>query len=353
MALNKVAKSLALNKIEGLSRYLGKRILLSAGVFFGVLTITFFVSRVIIPDPARAWAGPRASPETLAAFRINYHLNDPLYVQYFYYLNDMLHGKWGVSPSSGQPVAQNIATYLPATIELTLTAMFLTIIIGIPLGVIAATNKNKIGDHLARLVSLSGVASPPFLVALALQFVFFYYLQVFPDSGGRISPFIQPPPQIIGFYTVDSFLAGNWTALGSSLQHLILPSFALAFLTLGLMSRLVRASMLEALESDYVRTAKSKGLRKRIVVYRHALRNALIQPVTALSVYLAYLLGGSVVIESIFSWPGVGRYAAQAALGFDLPAVMGSTVAFAISVVLANLIADILYGVLDPRMRQR
>jgi peptide/nickel transport system permease protein len=231
--------------------------------------------------------------------------------------------------------------------------MILTILMGIPLGVMAATNRNKIGDHLSRLISLGGIASPPFLVALALQLVFFYYLGVLPDSGGRISSFLQPPIRITGIFTLDSLITGNWLGLESSIQHLILPSFALAFLTLGLMSRLVRASMLEALESDYVRTAKSKGLRRRIVVYRHALRNALLQPVTALSVYLAYLLGGSVVVESIFSWPGVGRYAAQAALGFDLPAIMGTTVAFAIGVVLTNLIADILSGVLDPRIRLR
>ena len=267
-------------------------------------------------------------------------------------MSDLLHGDWGVSPSSGQPVFHSIAIYLPATIELTIAAIIMTILIGIPLGVVAATNKDKVIDHFSRLVSLSGVASPPFLAALLLQLIFFYYLGLLP-SGGRISDSVPPPPTITGLFTIDSLLTGNWAAFVSSIQHLILPSFALAFLILGLMSRLVRASMLEALTSDYVRTAKAKGLIRRLVIYKHALRNALTQPVTALSLYVAYTLGGSVVIESIFSWPGVGRYAAQAALVFDLPAVMGTTIVFAVIVVLANLVADILLSVIDPRIHLR
>jgi len=263
---------------------------------------------------------------------------------------DLLRGDWGVSPSTGQPVLSNIETYLPATVELTIAAIALTVLIGIPLGVLAATQKDNAVDHLSRLVSLSGVASPPFLAALLFQLIFFYYLGLLP-SGGRISDYVTPPPYVTGLYTVDSLIAGNWTAFVSSVQHLILPAFALAFLILGLMSRLVRASMLEALTSDYVRTAKAKGLSRGLVIYKHALRNAFTQPVTALSLYVAYTLGGSVVIESIFSWPGVGRYAAQAALVFDLPAVMGTTLVFTIGVVLANLVADLLLAVIDPRIR--
>jgi ABC-type dipeptide/oligopeptide/nickel transport system permease component len=274
-----------------------------------------------------------------------------LYLQFYYYLNDLLHGDWGVSPISGQPVFQSITQYFPATAELTTAALILTIVIGIPLGVIAATHRNKVEDHLARVTSLTGIASPPFLLALILQFVFVFYLRVFPDSGGRISVFIAAPPQVTGFLTIDSLVAGDWPAFVSALQHLILPSLALAFLTLGLMSRLMRASLLEALASDYVRTAKAKGLRKWIVVYKHALRNALAQPVTGLAVYVAYLLGGSVVVENIFSWPGIGRYAAQAALNFDFPAIMGTTIIFAVCVVVMNLVADVLLCLIDPRIR--
>jgi ABC-type dipeptide/oligopeptide/nickel transport system permease component len=266
-------------------------------------------------------------------------------------LIDLLHGDWGVSPISGQPVFQSIVQYFPATLELTTAALILTLIFGIPLGVIAATHRNKAADHIARVTSLTGVASPPFLLALILQFAFVFYLRYLPDSGGRISIFVTAPPQVTGFLTIDSLLANNWTAFVSALQHLILPAFALAFLTLGLMSRLVRASMLEALVSDYVRTAKAKGLRRAVVVYKHALRNALAQPVTALAVYVAYLLGGSVVVENIFSWPGIGRYAAQAALNFDFPAIIGTTIVFAACVAIMNLVADLLLCAIDPRIR--
>jgi len=315
------------------------------------MVITFTISRVIIPDPVRAWAGPHPSAQTIAQLTSQFHIKDPIYVQFYYYLRDLLSGNWGYSPGTGQPVLYSINLYVSATVELTVTALLIIIVLGIPLGVIAATNRNKIPDHAGRLISLAGVASPPFLAALVLQFIFFYYLGVIPDSGGRISSFITPPPRVTGFLTIDSIIAGNWPALVSSIQHLILPSFALAFLTLGIMSRLVRASMLETLSSDYVRTARAKGLRRYIVVYKHALKNALIQPLTALGVYVAYLLGGTVVIESIFSWPGVGRYAANAALSFDLPAIMGTTIIFTVGVVITNLIADLLYAFIDPRIR--
>jgi len=321
------------------------------GVLLGVVAILFLLFRVAVPDPAKVWAGPRASQQTLEALTVRFHLDAPLYLQFYYYLNDLLHGDWGVSPISGQPVFQSITQYFPATAELTTAALILTVVIGIPLGVVAATHRNKVEDHLARVTSLTGIASPPFLLALILQFVFVFYLRVFPDSGGRISVFIATPPQVTGFLTIDSLIAGDWPAFASALQHLVLPSLALAFLTLGLMSRLMRASLLEALASDYVRTAKAKGLRKWIVVYKHALRNALAQPVTGLAVYVAYLLGGSVVVENIFSWPGIGRYAAQAALNFDFPAIMGTTIVFAVCVVVMNLVADVLLCLIDPRIR--
>jgi ABC-type dipeptide/oligopeptide/nickel transport system permease component len=338
-------------RFAGLATFAAKRILSTIGVLLGVVAILFLLFRVAVPDPARVWAGPRASQQTLEALAIRFHLNAPLYLQFVYYLNDLLHGDWGVSPISGQPVFQSIAQYFPATAELTTAALILTVALGIPLGVIAATNRNKVEDHVARVTSLTGIASPPFLLALILQFVFVFYLRTFPDSGGRISVFITPPPQVTGFLTIDSLLAGDWPAFVSALQHVVLPAVALAFLTLGLMSRLMRASLLEALASDYVRTAKAKGLRRWIVVYKHALRNALAQPVTGLAVYVAYLLGGSVVVENIFSWPGIGRYAAQAALNFDFPAIMGTTIVFAVCVVVMNLVADILLCLIDPRIR--
>lgn len=340
-------------RIAGLARYVAKRLLLSVGVIFGVIVITFIISRVMVPDPARAWAGKTASKATINALAARFHLNDPLYVQFYYYLSDLLHGDWGIDPMSGLPILSQIEQFFPATMELTIYAFILTLAFGTVLGVIAATHRNKLADHVARVVSLSGVASPPFLAALLLQLIFFYYLGVISDSGGQISVLIQQPPHITGLLVLDSIIAGNLPALSNVLQHLILPGFALAFLTLGAMSRLVRASMLEALSSDYVRTAKAKGLERRLVVYKHALKNALAQPLTAMGVYLAYLLGGAVVVENVFSWPGIGRYAAQAALTFDLPAIMGTTIVFVLGVIIANLAADILLGAIDPRITLR
>jgi len=336
---------------KGLIIFIAKRVALLALVLLGVSVITFTVSRVAVPDPTRAWAGPRASQSTIDALIAKFHLHEPIYVQFYYYVVGILHGDWGSDPSTGQPVLESILLYLPATIELTTAALLVVIAVGIPLGVAAATHRNKLQDHVSRVTALTGVASPPFVVALLLQLVFFYYLHVFPDSGGRISPLIQAPARVTGFLILDSILAGNLVALTSALQHIIMPAIALGFLNLGLMSRLVRASMLDSLASDYVRTAKAKGVTKLVVTYKHAFRNALIQPVTVLSVYVAYMLGGSVVIESIFDWPGLGYFAAQSIFNFDLPAVMGVTLIFAIGVVVVNLAADILYAILDPRIR--
>jgi len=351
---NPATQTLPLWRVPHFSRgffvFVCRRAFYSVLVILGVMTLTFFITRVLVPDPARAWAGTRASPEEIATLTTEFHLRDPIYAQYYYYLNDLLHGNWGISPSSGQPVLYSIELYLPATIELTAAAFLIIVVLGVPLGVIAATHRNKLGDHLGRIVSLSGVASPPFLLALVLQLIFFYNLHILP-SGGRISPYISEPPRVTGLLTVDSLIAGNWPAFESALAYLVMPAFALAFLTLGILSRLIRASMLEALASDYVRTAKAKGLRRLLVVYKHALKNAVVEPMTALGVYVAFLLGGSVVIELIFSWPGIGRYAAQAALSLDLAAVMGTTLAFAITVVIVNFLVDILYALIDPRIR--
>jgi peptide/nickel transport system permease protein len=248
---------------KGLLAFVARRIVLLAVVMLGVSVIAFTVSRVAVPDPTRAWAGPRASQATIDALVVKFHLHDPIYVQFYYYLSGILHGDWGFDPSTGQPVLASILLYLPATVELTTAALLVVIAVGIPLGVAAATHRNKIQDHLSRVAALTGVASPPFVVALLLQLVFFYYLHIFPDSGGRISPLIQAPARITGFLILDSILGGNAPAFMSAIQHIIMPALALGFLNLGLMSRLVRASMLDSLASDYVRTAKAKGARKQ------------------------------------------------------------------------------------------
>jgi len=332
--------------------FLARRLLYSVLVLFGVITIVFVVTRVALPNPAVAWAGGRVTESVIRAIEERYHLNEPIHIQFYYYLKDLLSGNWGEVPQTGEPVLENIRRFLPATIELTLFAVLIMIAIGIPLGVIAAVNKDKVIDHISRVVALLGVSSPPFLFALLLQLIFFYHLGWIPESGGRISSNLTLPDSITGLIIFDSLVTGNLEVLISALQHIILPAFSLAFLNLGLISRLTRSSMLEALSSDYVRTAKAKGLSRNKVIYKHALRNSLIQPITVLNVYIAYFLGGSLVIETIFSWPGMGRYAANSIILADLPSIMGITIVFTIAVVITNLIADVIYAILDPRMRR-
>jgi peptide/nickel transport system permease protein len=337
----------------GLVRYVARRLLLLVPTLLGVLLLVFVVSRVLIPNPARVWAGPRADETTVRMIGERYHLYDPVYIQFWYYLSDLLRGDWGHSPTSGQPVLTMIKTFFPATVELSIAAMVISIFIGVFLGVVSAANQNKPIDHASRIFALFGVASPPFLIALLMQLIFFYYIPLFPDSGGRISTALSPPKYITGLFLFDSLVTGNWPVFWDALNHLIMPAVALALLYFGIASRLTRASMLEAMRMDYVRMARAKGLPRRTVIYKHVLRNALIPTTSVMTVMFAYMLGGSVVTETIFSWPGVGRYAAQSILNLEYPAVMGVSLIFALSVVLVNLLADILYVLLDPRITLR
>lgn len=334
----------------GLLRFCLKRLALLIPVLLGVTILTFLISRVVVPNPARAWAGLKASQATVAAIAARYHLNDPIYVQYFYYMYDLVSGDWGTSPVTGQPVLENISAFFPATLELSIVSIIIAAVLGIPLGVYAAVKQDKPADHVVRLFSLGTYCLPPFLMALVMQLVVFYWLRLLP-SGGRISPLVQAPPRITGLLILDSILTGNAQSLESSLIHILLPAIALALLTFGLITRLTRSSMLEVLRQDYVRTARSKGLSERVVVFKHALRNGLISIVTVLALMFAWMLSGAIVIEYIFNWPGIGRYAVQSILALDLPAVMGTTLVFTLVVVLVNLVADITYAALDPRIR--
>jgi peptide/nickel transport system permease protein len=334
----------------GLLGYIGRRVLLTIPVILGVTFITFILSRVIVPDPARAWAGIRAAPGEVAALTAEYHLNAPLYIQYFYYMRDLITGNWGVTPSTGRSVLADIGFFFPATIELALVALLITIVLGISLGVIASIYYNRSLDHSIRIIYLTGFSSPPFLVALAVLIVFGYILKWLPTQG-ELSPNLVPPTHITGMYILDSLLTGNWVDLKNSILHVIMPASALALTYFGIVTRITRASMLEVMKKDFIRAEVAKGLTKNMVILKHALRNALISTVTVLGLILASLLGGAIVIETIFSWPGIGYYATQAILNLDFPSVMGVTLVFTLGVVIANLIADIAYAALDPRIK--
>lgn len=303
-----------------------------------------------MPNPARAWAGLKASQATVEAIANRYHLHDPIYMQYLYYLRDLISGNWGTSPVTGQPVLENLYAFFPATFELAIVSIVIAAALGIPMGVYAAVHQDKGVDHAARLFSLGTYCAPPFLMALLLQLLFAYWVRVLP-SGGRYSPFIPMPTRYTGLLILDSILSGNIQALGSALIHIALPALSLALLTFGLITRLTRSSMLEVLRQDYVRTARAKGLGERIVIFKHALRNGMTSIVTVLALLFAFMLSGAIVIEYIFNWPGIGRYAVQSILALDLPAVIGTTLVFTLIVVTVNLLADIAYAILDPRIR--
>lgn len=334
----------------GVVSYIIRRALLLIPVITGVTFITFLLSFVFVPNVARAWAGLRASPATLSALAVRYHLHDPIYVQYYYYMVNLLSGNWGTVPSSGRPVISDVEIFFPATLELALASILITIVVGIPLGVIAGMHHDRKADHVVRFSYLAGYSSPPFFVALLVVFVFGYVLKIFPTQGELSTNFVFPA-RITGMVIVDSLLTANWPVFIDAVWHIVLPATALSLIYFGIVTRVTRASMLEVLQKDFIRASYAKGLRRRTVIIRHALRNALIPTTTVLGLVLGQLLGGAIVIENIFQWPGIGLYSTQAIENYDFPAIIGVTVLFALGVVIANLISDVIYAALDPRIK--
>ena len=331
--------------------FIVRRLLLLIPVLIGVTIITFVISHVIPADPAIAFAGgPKAQPETIERIREQLHLNEPLYIQYFYYLNDLIHLNFGKSYLENRPVTDALGQYFPATFELTIIAMLISIPLGIIGGIISAIRRNKLSDQITRFIAIIGYSLPIFWLALILQYLFAYQFPILPLEG-RLAIGLQAPQTITGLYIVDSILTGNLETLSSSLYHIILPAFTLGFATLALILRMTRSSMLEVMGMDYIRTGRAKGLSEKKVIYKHALRNALIPTVTVSGLQFGALLGGAVLTESIFNWPGMGRFAANAVLGLDFNSVMGFTLIVAIIYVIANLIVDLLYAVIDPRVK--
>lgn len=332
-----------------ITRLIVRRLLFLILVLFGLSVITFTLSHVVPSDPARMMAGPRANQTTINKIREQYGLNDPVVSQYFHYVVGVMHLDFGTSFSSRKPVRADLGRYLPATIELGFYAFLLSTIIGIPLGVISAVKRNSWIDHLARFISISGLALPVFWLALMVQFLFFGKLGWLPD-GQRLPTSVTPPKQITSLYTIDALLTGNWHVLRLAIVHLIMPVCVLAYGSLAVITRMVRGGMLEVLNQDYVRTARAKGLDQRLVIVRHALKNALLPTVTSIGLQVGLLLSGAFLVEIVFSWPGIGRYSVQAIQQTDYNAIMATTLVIALIFVLMNLVVDILYLFLDPRI---
>jgi peptide/nickel transport system permease protein len=330
--------------------YLLRRLVGFAAVLIGVSIITFGLSHLVPTDPAIVALGDHATDEQIDAFREKYGLNKPVPEQYWIYVTNLIQGDLGISLRTRRPVAADLHDFFPATFELSLTALVLSILIGIPAGVVSATARNRLPDHVVRLLSLIGGSVPIFWLGLILIGFFYGRLGWLP-GGARIDKFIPPPPMVTGLFTVDSLLAGNYKAFWSSVHHLLLPALALGYFSTAIIARMMRSSMLEVLPQVYVLAARAKGLRQRSVVWRHAARNALIPAVTTIGVTFGSLLSGAVLTETIFSWPGLGRYATSSAINLDFPAVMGVTLLAALVYTATNLIVDVGYHWLDPRIR--
>ena len=312
----------------------------------------------MVGDPIAMYITERTPDAAIAGIRLRYGLDEPEIVQYFIYLTNLFKGDWGLSTSIGadQPVLTVLARLFPATIELAIIAMILAVILGIPLGIISATKKDKVADHVTRVFALTGVSMPIFWFGLMLKYVLFYQLSIhdLPNLPGgdryNIRRFTYTPTT--GFLLFDSLLIEHDMYLFvDAVVHLIMPAFCLGYITLAIITRMMRSSMLEVIKEDYITLAKSKGLTERIVIYRHALRNALIPTVTVIGLAFGGLMTGAVLTETIFNWPGLGRWAVRAILNSDMAAINGFTLLVAFIFVTANLIVDLIYGILDPRIR--
>ncbi len=336
----------------GLWASVGRRLVQSVFVLLIVSVATFTLLQAVPGDPVTTLLGERAAnnPEIRAAAERRYGLDQPAPVQYVVYMRNLFRGDLGDSISTRRPVLTDLKQFIPGTMELALAAIVFALVIGIPLGIVGAVYRNRWPDHLARGVALIGTSVPVFWLGLLLLYLFFYRLQWLPGPG-RLDTGMPAPERITGMITIDAALRGQWDVFRSSVSHLVLPAVVLGSFALGVVARMLRSSLVAALGEDYVRTARAKGVGERTVVTAHALRNALIPTVTVLGLTFASLLAGAVLTETIFSWPGIGRYSVQAALKLDYPALLGVTLFVASAYVLVNLVIDVAYGILDPRIR--
>ncbi|WP_213793428.1 ABC transporter permease [Klebsiella aerogenes] len=318
-------------------------------VVAGVCVITFIISHLIPGDPARLLAGDRASDEIVRHIRQQLGLDLPLWQQFARYVDALLHGDLGTSIRTGRPVLEDLKTFFPATLELAFCALLIALLVGIPLGVLSAVYRNRWTDHLVRLMALTGISTPAFWLGLGVIVLFYGKLDWLPGSG-RIDDWFDPPTRVSGFYLLDSLLEGNIEVFFNALQHLILPAATLAFVHLGIVARQIRSAMLEQLNEDYIRTALASGLPKFTIVVRYALPNALIPSITVLGLALGDLLYGAVLTETVFAWPGMGAYVVSSIQALDFPAVMGFAIVVSFAYVLVNLVVDLLYLWIDPRM---
>ncbi|MGE7622356.1 ABC transporter permease [Viridibacillus sp. NPDC096237] len=329
--------------------YIGKRLLQLIPVLLGMTFIVFLIIRAIPGDPAQVILGQQATKEARAALRASLGLDNPWYIQYVNYLGDLLTGDLGESMRTKAAVSSELWPYLAATFELALFAMILAVIIGVNAGIVSAWFQNSWFDYFAMILALIGVSMPIFWLGLMGQWVFGVQMDLLPTSGREDAR--NPVDPITYLYVVDTIIHGRFDQLWDVLKHLILPAVALATIPMAIIARMTRSSMLEVMRSDYVRTARAKGQKMFWVVYKHALKNAIIPVLTVIGLQMGLLLGGAILTETIFSWPGIGRYIYDA-IGFrDYPVIQSGILVIAFVFVMINLIVDILYSLIDPRIK--
>lgn len=332
-------------------RYAIRRLLWVIPVLLGVTLITFLLTRILPGNPIDRVAGPYVSAEQKAEMMREARLDLPVLQQFYLYVRDLVvYGDLGVSYTTAQPVAQDLWERLPVSLELTTLGMLLAIGLALPLGIAGAVAKDTWVDQLGRVVSVIGVSMPIFWLGLILLQVFFVKLGLAPAPMGRLATSLVEPQRITGWLLIDAALAGEWEVFRSTAGHLVLPVVIVAFTALAPLARMTRASMIDALESDYIRTARALGLPSRVIIFQHALKNALIPILTMIAGVFGYALGGEVLVELVFAWPGLGTYSYNAILASDFPAIQGFILLITLTYVLIYLVVDLLIAAIDPRV---
>ena len=331
-------------------RLIGRRLLAAIPNVIGIVIVTFILTRALPGDPAAFYAGPAATQEAVEQVRAKLGLDQPLWAQFVDDIGDLAQGDLGLSVSTGQQVLDEILRRLPASLELTLLGLLVACIVALPLGIVAATRPGSWVDHACRLITTLGVSLPIFFTGLLLAYVFYYLLGIAPPPVGRLDSMFSPPPHITGFYLVDSLVAGDVALCIAAGKQMILPVLTLAIFVLAPIARMTRAAMLGVLSSDFIRTARASGLSSSTVLYRYAFRNAMLPVLTTMGMVFSFMLGSNVVIEKVFAWPGIGSFAVDALVQSDYAPVQGFVLVMAMLFVAINLMIDILYTVIDPRV---
>jgi ABC-type dipeptide/oligopeptide/nickel transport system permease component len=330
---------------------IAKRLATVIPSLIGVIIVTFLLTRVLPGDTAAYFAGPAASTQAIEEVRKQLGLDKSLPEQFVRYVSDLAHGDFGNSLTTGQPVIKDIAARLPASGELTIAGLIIAMLIAIPLGILAAVKQGSVIDHACRVIATAGVSLPVFFTGLLLAYVFYYRLGWAAEPIGRLSFLYSPPPTVTGFYLIDSLIARDFEVFQAALAQLVLPMATLAIFSLAPIARMTRASMLAVLAADFVRTARAGGLSSRTIIITYAFRNAMLPVVTTLGMVFSFLLGANVLVEKVFAWPGIGSYAVEALITSDFAPVQGFVLTMAVLYVLLNLMIDLLYGIIDPRIR--